>query len=167
MEHWWDSQPSLLWISVFLVISFRAGVPLEFICTELWESLCTPSGRGSITVPSGSWLGELQLKMCWVRGSTHRPEITKPVLFLNPLLLRAGGNKISCFWLPSNKEVNHYWAKPLLDHPVAPCKAVKRSSAEVAKWRPIFLILLWLCEANQMGNKASGLANKVANWEVC
>lgn len=51
--------------------------------------------------------------------------------------------------------------KPPMDHPVAPYKAVKRASAEVAKCRTIFLILLQLHEANHI-RKGSEFPNKVA-----
>lgn len=53
-----------------------------------------------------------------------------------------------------------------MDHPVAPYEAVKRASAEVAKCRAIFLILLQLRQANHIRN-GSEFRNKAAKREVC
>lgn len=51
--------------------------------------------------------------------------------------------------------------KTPVDHPVAPYEAVKRASAEVAKCRTIFLILLQSHEANRI-RKGSEFPNEGA-----
>lgn len=135
-SHFLASKQEFLW---GLSLQIRG---VHGLISPLW------AGAGASSKPQPE---ALKLKTCRLRDSSTAQKTPNSCYFWIPWFFRAAGNKISCSWLPSNKE---RWITPEKTLPWTTQGLLQSWEPEVAKCRRIFLTQLQLHEAKSPRNRS-------------